>query len=432
MDARLHQIVLDRIEADDSLGDEAGYFVLAACDGDEALARALGGAADAGAVPPTPPAVVDPPPVYLESITVEGFRGIGPSVRLGLEPGPGLTVIAGRNGSGKSSFAEGLELCLTGSNRRWSDRSKTWQQAWRNLHQEHPVALTAELCVEGVADAVSVERRWEEGADLDDCVVRVRGIPGVDSLDGIGWTGPLVAYRPFLSYNELGDMFEGRPTAFFDAMAGILGIEDLAALAERLRQSRLERDRALREVTDRVPDLRKALDGVDDERARACARALASPTWDLAGLESTLDGVAEEGRPESGRTLLAALAQIDVQPVEVTPAQLTAAADAVAACVATDAGRARRLVALLSAALHEHEIGGDQACPVCASGRLDGDWARATSDQIELLRREAETADQAEREAGRLIEAVRRSMGPVPSVLSRAQAVGVDATAARE
>lgn len=56
--------------------------------------------------------------VYLQDITVAGFRGIGPEVSLEAPPGPGLTVVVGRNGSGKSSFAEALEVLLTGDSLR--------------------------------------------------------------------------------------------------------------------------------------------------------------------------------------------------------------------------------------------------------------------------------------------------------------------------
>ncbi|MFF7408163.1 hypothetical protein [Streptomyces lydicus] len=48
-------------------------------------------------------------PVQLRSITVAGWRGIGPRTTLELPPGPGLVVVAGPNGSGKSSFAEAAE-----------------------------------------------------------------------------------------------------------------------------------------------------------------------------------------------------------------------------------------------------------------------------------------------------------------------------------
>ena len=43
----------------------------------------------------------EPAPVraYLESVAVTGFRGIGPTSELRLQPGPGLTLIVGRNGS---------------------------------------------------------------------------------------------------------------------------------------------------------------------------------------------------------------------------------------------------------------------------------------------------------------------------------------------
>lgn len=53
-------------------------------------------------------------------MTVEGFRGIGAEATLHVQPGPGLTLIVGRNGSGKSSFAEAAELAVTGASRRWS------------------------------------------------------------------------------------------------------------------------------------------------------------------------------------------------------------------------------------------------------------------------------------------------------------------------
>lgn len=52
-----------------------------------------------------PGGVADPAGAYLGAITVQGFRGIGEQRRLDLVPGPGLTIVLGRNGSGKSSFA---------------------------------------------------------------------------------------------------------------------------------------------------------------------------------------------------------------------------------------------------------------------------------------------------------------------------------------
>jgi hypothetical protein len=61
---------------------------------------------------------------FLRCLTAQGFRGIGQNPTLDLTPGPGLTRVVGRNGSGKSSFTEGLELLLTGDTCPWSQRSK--------------------------------------------------------------------------------------------------------------------------------------------------------------------------------------------------------------------------------------------------------------------------------------------------------------------
>ena len=75
--------------------------------------------------PSTPPRIA-----FLRTITVEGFRGIGLKATLDLTPGPGLTLVVGRNGCGNSSFAEGLELLLTGDTYRWRDRSGIWRDGW--------------------------------------------------------------------------------------------------------------------------------------------------------------------------------------------------------------------------------------------------------------------------------------------------------------
>src|SRR4051794_40463170 len=88
-------------------------------------------------------------PIWLRSVSVEGFRGIGPPAVLELEPRPGLTVVAGRNGSGKSSFAEGLELLLTGRLRRWEKRPKAWTETWQCLHHAEPTRIAAVFVPEG-------------------------------------------------------------------------------------------------------------------------------------------------------------------------------------------------------------------------------------------------------------------------------------------
>src|SRR5260370_32849830 len=106
MDAALNEIVLSRLGPDPALDQVAKHLVMMAWEGDEHLASALSDATVPEAS--APPPIVEAPPVraYLSSVSVEGFRGIGPMSKLSLRPGPGLSLVIGRNGSGKSSFAE--------------------------------------------------------------------------------------------------------------------------------------------------------------------------------------------------------------------------------------------------------------------------------------------------------------------------------------
>lgn len=147
MDTTLHNHILERLLADNDLEGLAVNLVDAACQGPTRLEEALQGR-PVERERPTPDrkatAVIEPPGAYLESITVEGFRGVGPETKLSLTPGPGLTLVVGRNGTGKSTFAEGLETLLTGQCGRWSAaRSKLWQQGWRNLHAQGPARVQA-------------------------------------------------------------------------------------------------------------------------------------------------------------------------------------------------------------------------------------------------------------------------------------------------
>lgn len=131
-------------------------LVLAAFDGVEAINRAL-----SGEDVETSEGVSDNEgqvsPVYLQDITVSGFRGIGPETKLEIPPGPGLTVVVGRNGSGKSSFSEALEVLLTGDNYRWKNKRIPWKKGWRNLHQGDNPKIVARFQVEGMNEQTVVQ-----------------------------------------------------------------------------------------------------------------------------------------------------------------------------------------------------------------------------------------------------------------------------------
>lgn len=57
---------------------------------------------------------------FLRQVHLQDFRTFG-KFTLPVAPGPGLTLLVGTNGLGKSSFFDGIEWCLTGRIRRFQD-----------------------------------------------------------------------------------------------------------------------------------------------------------------------------------------------------------------------------------------------------------------------------------------------------------------------
>src|SRR5258708_31906894 len=114
MDDALLDVVLARLDRV-PLAEKEGALLLAACEGDASLAAQLSGEVREGAERDAERADAEPAGAYLRSVTVSGFRGVAPASTLELEPGPGLTLVVGRNGSGKSSFADGLGRASPGS-----------------------------------------------------------------------------------------------------------------------------------------------------------------------------------------------------------------------------------------------------------------------------------------------------------------------------
>ena len=427
MDDVLLEIVLGRLEKY-PLAGKAADLLLAAFESEESLSAQLSGeasgrsSADPARVAPTQPAGA-----YLRSLTVGGFRGIGQPATLQLQPGPGLTVVVGRNGSGKSSFAEALEVLLTGQLRRWDMLSAVFRQGWRSMHHPH-AEITAEFLVQGAGPAV-VQRSWPNGADFaaSSAYVQFRGEKRA-GLDQLVWSAALADYRPFLAHAEL-EAFFGKPSDLYKLLASVLGLGDLNAAADRLRQARLTRETAFKEVNKSLLDLRVRLEDAADERAGVCLAALSGKTWDLAAAQRAATGVqAVNDGGELGRlrrlAQLTAPAEGDVREAATALRQAAAELEGVAG---SSAGRARALAALLTAALEIHAAHGGDDCPVCGrAGALTPEWRRTTEQEVARLGEEARAADVAHQTADDAGKQALALVQAPPSVLCEETPWGVD------
>jgi recombinational DNA repair ATPase RecF len=412
----LHDEVIDHLTA--AGADPATVsLVVAALSGsveDHLDGRATGPA-------PAPEQAAAVPSVYLQDLTVAGFRGIGAEATLSVTPGPGLTVVVGRNGSGKSSFSDALEVLLTGDSFRWKDKTREWKDGWRNLHEPTAARVTARFQCEGVAGPTTVKAAWApEAADVADAATTAQhhGRKRTDLAD-LGWVEPLRLYRPLLTYAELG-LIAANPATLYDALAGVLGLEDLTHAAKALADARLARERVDKEAKARLKDrLLPDLQGLADERAAAAVAALSGKAWDLAAVARL---AATAGADTRRLEALARLEAPSAGRVEEAAAAMEEAVAEVERLAGTDTHRARRLIELLSAALDHHHHEGDGPCPVCGRGALDGAWREAAAAQVTELSAAARRYDEALAAQGRAIAAA-RALTRMPDP---AEAEGVD------
>ncbi|GGK46637.1 AAA family ATPase [Nocardia camponoti] len=343
--------------------------------------------------------------VFLRSIAVQGFRGIGPVATLRLNPGPGLTLVVGRNGSGKSSFAEAAEFALTGGNRRWDGRAGAWKEGWRNLHQPHLARIEVELLTAGNDPALTIATEWDADAELAEASwTRRRGSERPVSHDPEAGRTELELYRPFLSYSELGALVDGKPSDLFDALHRLLGLNELSDATERVRARRLELERAAKDSRAERVALAEVLGAVDDSRVQRIATLLAAPGPDLGAIALAISGQYANEEPVQADTvgLFVGASSVPVDALRyllhvTLPERATvvaaarrlvvAAAEADRFTTAESLADQRVLDLLVRARAHADAEDSPCACPVCGRSQLDARW-RADAD-AEIAERSA-------------------------------------------
>ncbi|WP_084525950.1 ATP-binding protein [Nocardia vaccinii] len=402
--ATLIDLVSAKISSDPSLSPTVAEKVLAAF-------------ADSGTTGPDSGGVLAG--MFLRSITVQGFRGIGPKTTLPLQPSPGLTLVVGRNGCGKSSFAEAAEFAITGDNMRWSGRQKIWREGWRNLHDGATPNIEVELQTEAAENPLTIAGTWGSATDLDNGVWTARRKSDAPvPLDRSQLSGPLESFRPFLSYSELGSLIDGSPTAMYDALHRLLGLNDLTSALERLTRRRLDLDKAAKAVKNEKDELALALSTVDDERAKSVAALLVYRTIDLdavvqlaSGTKGDMPGMA------AALTNVIALSLPTDTAVESAANELDSATARRVDAATSEAESDTAILQILDLASSIAESG-DCPCPVCGQGQLDEHWRERTAHTITNIRRRTAELTTAKREYDAAVSTARALIHTVPQALS--------------
>ena len=330
--------------------------------------------------------------------------------------------VVGRNGSGKSSFAEAAEFALTGTSNRWETKKSTkWRDGWACLHHAGARSIELRLLAEGDNGPTVLRRRWASEDTLTDGTATAQQPGGREEpVDSLGLSTALATWRPFLSYNELGGLLEDGPSKLYDAISSVLGLDDWTAAEQRLSVAAKSLVQQTEETDAEAKRLRTLAKEIDDPRAQAAVAALpVRGAWDHAAVEALCAGEAPNDSDLPVLQAITSLPVIDLDVASTAAAVMRQSLHAVAELRGGDAERARLQADLLKQALTVHQHQDEATCPVCGTtGVLTAAWAEQAEAEVLRLQEEAAAATRAARALAAATADALNLISPMPAALA--------------
>ena len=211
----------------------------------------------------------------LSSLSIEDFRGIR---KMDLDLSGAVTVIYGRNGTGKTSIVDALEWVILGSVERLeqdypddiSDRSP-----YLNLFSETGIArVTATLRIDNRPVVLTRTLRQHESRgtlEIDGRIISDEH----ELLDSI--IGPeaarldlrnlrvLISSTHFLSQTTLKQFLSGKPSDRYWSLAHLLGTQDFGRLIDKAHEVRREAEKKATELKAQLEGVQKEKTLIDDQ-----------------------------------------------------------------------------------------------------------------------------------------------------------------------
>ena len=323
-------------------------------------------------------------PLYISSVSAEGFRGVGPRTTIDLRAGKGLTLIVGGNGTGKSSMAEAAERVLTGTTIRWESSEADAKENWANVHHDGEISIGATLYQSDNPLPIELEHRWLDGDGF---------LQGTQSatFGGIEIQRRIVgdlrddlrSYPPILPYAELEAVLSGKPAYLFDAFVRIVGLGEVDQIREKISTALYEGGNLLKTASSAQTKATSAIKSLEDNRTAGLTDLISEGNTDLLG--TMLDSLGSRPTDDKVAAILT-LPALDLESLSRT---------------ANELGR------LVTQLLNDHESGQQEAwaklleqaillfdtsehdqiqCPICDQASLGAEWRQNAAAQLAVRR----------------------------------------------
>jgi len=365
----------------------------------------------------------------LLEMEVEGFRGAKQSLRIAFESVPGVTVLHGENGSGKSSITEALRMALEGEvglthfgakanvQDLWGsidERSSGMESSLVSIHFQDVDKPDVRLILKAKFDGKSVSRTAELKRDSGDSMYFAEDSPAWEQ-----WNLALRAAPPVFAYAELANELQKRA----DLQTWLSACLAMDTANREFNSAVVERHTKAQNAKKTIDTSRTAakslMSKVDQAAVSSGISEVTEIEWDAledqGQLESWLASQNLSERIKQDRPLpkdlYFELLEYSKKYIELKNAYIDAAIAAISAPVAAT------LVDLDNKIRDSHQEDNEGVCPVC--GALSPQWQVHLHEQALLFESAKKVAEKLERHVRirhtKLIEPIRNCIPLIPN-----------------